>query len=313
MTIVDRLAVAVVSFNTRGVLESCLESVLAARPAETVVVDNGSTDGSVEMVRERFAGVRLLICERNRGYGAAANAAIEACESPAVLLLNSDTRLEPDALTTLGRYLEEHPRAAVVGPRLVHADGSLQRSTYPFPSAGDTLVGETGLHLLVGRIPWLRERVLRTWSHDRPLLAPWVMGAALAIRRSAFQAVGGFDEAFFMYGEEIDLCRRIGAAGFEIHYAPVTTVVHLGGASTAANAQRMRRERMVGGRRYLIRHESRRRTQRALGVLRAIVFARLVRDGVRMRLAREAQRRGQLRSAVAEWRELFRERELWSP
>jgi N-acetylglucosaminyl-diphospho-decaprenol L-rhamnosyltransferase len=139
------------------------------------------------------------------------------------------------------------------------------------------------------------------------------MGAALAIRRTAFQAVGGFDEAFFMYGEEVDLCRRLGAAGFEIHYAPVTTVVHLGGASTAASAQRMRRERMVAGRRYLLRHESQRRTQRALGVMRTIVFARLVRDAVRMRLAREAQRRGQLRSAVVEWKELLGERELWSP
>jgi GT2 family glycosyltransferase len=313
MTIVDRLAVAVVSFNTREVLERCVESVVAARPATTVVVDNCSTDGSIELVRERFPGVRLLISERNRGYGAAANAAIEACETPAVLLLNSDTRLEPEALTTLGRYIEEHPRAAVVGPRLVNADGSLQRSTYPFPSAGDTFLGETGLHLVVGRIPWLRERVLRTWSHDRPIRVPWVMGAALAIRRNAFQAVGGFDEEFFMYGEEIDLCRRLAAAGFEIHYAPVTTVIHLGGASTAASAKRMRRERMAAGRRYLVRHESRRRTQRALGVLRAIVVARLVRDAARMRLAREADRRRQLRAAVAEWKELLGERGLWRP
>jgi GT2 family glycosyltransferase len=310
MTIVDRLAVAVVSFNTRDVLESCLDSVLAARPSKTVVVDNGSTDGSVELVRERFAGVRLLTSERNRGYGAAANAAIEAADTPAVLLLNSDTLLEPEALTTLGRYLDEHPRAAVVGPRLVNADGSLQRSTYPFPSAGDTLLGETGLHLVVRRVPWLRERWWRTWSHDRACQVPWVLGAALVIRRSAFEAVGGFDEGFFMYGEEVDLCRRLTGAGFEVHFAPVASVVHLGGASTAARAQAMQREYLVSKRRYLTRHESRPRARRVLFVMRAIVFGRLLRDAARLRLVR-GSKRGRMRAAVAGWRQLWQDRELW--
>jgi GT2 family glycosyltransferase len=312
MTIVDRLAVVVVSFNTRDVLESCLESVLAARPAKTVVIDNGSTDGSIELVRERFAGVRLLISERNGGYGAAANAAIEASDTPAVLLLNSDTLLEPEALTTLGRYLDEHPRAAVVAPRLVNGDGSLQRSTYPFPSAGDTLLGETGLHLVVRRIPWLRERSWRTWSHDRACQVPWALGAALVIRRSAFEAVGGFDEAFFMYGEEVDLCRRLAGAGFEVHYAPVTSVVHLGGASTAARAQAMQREYLVSKRRYLTRHESRPRARRVLFVMRAIVFVRLLRDAARLRLVR-GRKRAQMRGAVAGWRQLWQDRELWRP
>jgi GT2 family glycosyltransferase len=276
------------------------------------VVDNGSTDGSIELVRERFARVRLLVSQRNRGYGAAANAAIEACETPAVLVLNSDTRLEPEALTTLGRYLDEHPRAAVVGPRLVNADGSLQRSTYPFPSAGDTLLGETGLHLVVRRIPWLRERSWRTWSHDRACQVPWVLGAALVIRRSAFEAVGGFDEAFFMYGEEVDLCRRLAAAGFEVHYAPVTSVVHLGGASTAARAQAMQREYLLSKRRYLTGHEPRPRARRVLFVLRAIVFARLVRDSARLLAAGGGERR-RMRAAVAGWRQLLGERELWRP
>ncbi|MFL5841855.1 MAG: glycosyltransferase family 2 protein [Thermoleophilaceae bacterium] len=312
MTVLDRLAVAIVSFNTRALLESCLESVLAAHPAQTVVVDNGSTDGSIELVRDRFAGVQLLTSERNRGYGAAANAAIAACDAPAVLLLNADTLLEPQTLTALGRYLDEHPDAAVVGPRLVNADGTLQGSAHPFPSARDALLAESGLHLVVRRLPWLRERSWRTWSHDRARQVPWVLGAALAIRRGPFEAVGGFDEAFFMYGEEVDLCRRLASAGFEVHFAPVATVVHLGGGSTAAHAAAMEREYIVGQRRYLTRHESRPRARRVLLVMRAIVFARLLRDAARLRLARGSERR-RLRAAVAGWRQMVRERELWRP
>jgi GT2 family glycosyltransferase len=305
------VAVAIVSFNTRSLLETCLESVRAADPATTVVVDNGSTDGSVELVRARFPEVRLLT-EPNRGYGAAANAAIAACDAPAVLLLNADTTLEPQALTALGRYLDEHPRAAVVGPRLVNADGTLQRSAHPFPSAWDTFLAESGLHLVVRRVPWLRDRSWRTWSHDRARPVPWVLGAALAIRRRPFDAVGGFDEAFFMYGEEIDLSRRIAAAGLEVHFAPVTTVVHLGGGSTVAYEQAMQREYIVSQRRYLTRHDSRARTQRVLGVMRALVFARLMRDLVRLPLARGSDRH-RLRAAVAGSRQLVRERELWRP
>jgi GT2 family glycosyltransferase len=312
MTVVDRPAVAIVSFNTRGPLESCLASVRAANAAKTVVVDNGSTDGSIELVRDRFPSVELLTSERNCGYGAAANAAIAACDAPAVLLLNADTVLEPQALTALGRYLDEHPRAAVVGPRLVNADGSLQRSTYPFPSAGDAFLGQSGLHVLVRRIPWLRGRSWRTWGHDRARPVPWVLGAALAIRRTPFEAVGGFDEAFFLYGEEVDLCRRLTAAGFEVHFAPVTSVVHLGGASTAAQAQAMEREYVVGQRRYLSRHESRSNARRVLLVMRAIVFARFLRDAARRRRARGSERR-RLDAAAAGWRQLALERELWRP
>lgn len=307
------MSVAVVNFNTREVLESCLTSVIAAGSEETVVVDNGSTDGSVELIRGRFPSVRLIVNEVNRGYGAAGNQAVAACSLPAVLLLNSDTILAPEALHALGSYLARHPRVAVVGPRLLNADGSLQRSAYPFPSAADTLLGETGLHLLVRRLPLLRERYWRTWSHDAARRVPWVLGAALAIRRTAFAAVGGFDEEFFMYGEDVDLCRRLHDAGFEIHSAPVTTVTHLGGASTGKRPAAMRREFLVSKRRYLLRHESARSAARLLGVLRAIAAARMVRDRVRLWMARSADERERLHRSLAGWKAVLAERALWRP
>jgi GT2 family glycosyltransferase len=307
-----RMAVAVVSFNTRALLDACLASVAAARPAQTVVVDNGSTDGSIELVRERHADVKLIVCERNRGYGGAANRAIAACGAGYVLLLNSDTMLCLDALGALERYLEDHPRAAVVGPRLVYPDGTLQRSTYPEPSVADTFLGETGLHRLTRRVPSLSERSLRTWRHDAARAVPWVLGAALALRREAFDAVGGFDESFFLYGEEVDLCRRLNAAGYETHFAPVTSVVHVGGASTAQRAG-MGREYLVSHRRNLVAHRSGGTARRVLATLRAITTARLLRDSVRLRMTRDVERRRQLEASVLAYKGLLGERELWKP
>lgn len=308
-----RLAVAIVSFNGCEDLRRCLDSVIAAAPAEVVVVDNASSDGSVELVRATYPDVRLIANEINRGYGAAANQAIAASATPATLLLNSDTIIAPDTPTTLGGYLADHPAVAVVGPRLVNADGSLQRSTYAFPSAADMLFGESGLHLLVRSVPLLRERFWRTWSHDQSRAVPWLLGAALAIRRAPFDAVGGFDEGFFMYGEEVDLCRRLAAEGFETHYTPGTTVVHLGGSSTRREAQAMRREYLVSMRRYLRRHEPDRSAAAVLAVLRAAVMARLARDTLHSGLARSADARTGLRAASAGWRALLSEPSLWKP
>jgi GT2 family glycosyltransferase len=306
------MAAAIVSFNTRALLDACLASVAAAGPAETVVVDNGSADGSIELVLDRHRGVRLIICERNQGYGAAANRAIAACSSAFVLLLNSDTVLAPGALRALETYLDDHPRAAVVGPRLVYPDGTLQRSTYPDPSVADTLLGETGLHLLTRRLPYLSERSLRTWRHDVARAVPWVLGAALAIRREAFAAVGGFDEGFFLYGEEVDLCRRLAAAGYETHFAPVTSVVHVGGASTRQRPG-MQREYLVSRRRDLLAHPRRGTAARVLATLRAITVARMLRDGVRLRLTRDVERRRRLEASVRTCRGLLHERGLWKP
>lgn len=315
MTPVDPLplAVAVISYDTRDLLEHCLRSVRAARPAQAVVVDNGSTDGSIELVRTHFAEMTLIVNDPNRGYGAAANQAIASCSAPVVLLLNSDTEIAPDALSALGRYLAEHPEAAVAGPRLVNTDGSLQPSTLGFPSPADMLMGDTGLHLLVSRTPVMRERFLRTWSHDSARPVPWLRGAALAIRRSSFDAVGGFDERYFMYWEEVDLCRRLATAGCQTHFAPVTDVLHARAASTSRHPAAMRREWLVSYGRYLSQHETPRAAATQFGLLRAFMLARARRDRIRLRLARDPVRRRHLSAAVVDWDALLGERALWKP
>lgn len=306
------MSVAIVSFNTRELLGRCLESVAAAAAVETVVVDNGSTDGSLELVRGRFPAVRLLVNETNRGYGAAANQAIAAWSTPAGLLLNPDTVIAPDALRALGTYLGRWPDVAVVGPRLVDPGGRLQRSAFPFPGPLDTLLAEGGLHLLVRRIPLLRERLLRTWSHDRPRAVSWVLGAALAIRRSMFETVAGFDPVYFMYGEELDLCHRLAERGFATHFAPVTTVVHAGGASTAAVSAEMRREFVISHARNLRQTRGSGAASAALQTLHLITYARLFRELLRSRLALTATERARARQLAGELRALLGARSLWT-
>jgi GT2 family glycosyltransferase len=275
-----------------------------------VVVDNGSTDGTVEQIARCFPDVEVLVQPDNPGYGAAANRGAERCESDAFLLLNGDTHVDPTTIGRLHDYLREHPSVAIVGPRLVGTNGKLQHSTFPFPSTLDVLVGETGLLHVLRRVPIVRDRLLRTWDHSRARAVPWVVGAVLAIRRDAFEAVGGFDEQFFMYGEEVDLCWRLAAAGYATHYAPVTTVVHIGAASATQDARNMQRERLVSGQRLLRLHESHGRRAVHLQLLRLIVALRAARD---LAFAAVPASRPQRRANAAAGWTLVRERELWRP
>jgi GT2 family glycosyltransferase len=232
------IAVAIVNYNTREHLHACLATVQLEAPSEVVVVDNASSDGSTEMVRADYPWVALHANKTNLGYGAAANQAIASCSAEYVLLLNSDTLLQAGALMALSGYLDLHPHAAIVGPHLVEADGTLQASCYPFPTPLNTFLENSTSAILLGRlirrhIPLLRNFYLRTWPHTSARVVPWLKGAALAIRRTAFDAVGGFDESYFMYFEDADLCYRLNAAGWKVHFVPITTVVHIGGASTS--------------------------------------------------------------------------------
>jgi len=228
------MTVVIVSYNTCTHLQRCLETIPPHSLYTVVVVDNGSTDGSIEMVRQSYPHVTLMVLPENQGYGGASNQALLAATTPYALLLNSDTLLAPDTIPALIDYLEQHPQAAIVGPRLSNQDGTLQPSCYPFPTPWYLFLEESALWQVAQWIPLLKERYWRTWSHDRSRQVPWVLGAVLAMRCEAFQQVQGFDPAFFMYYEEVDLCYRLTQAQWQIHFAPVTEVMHVGGASTAA-------------------------------------------------------------------------------
>jgi N-acetylglucosaminyl-diphospho-decaprenol L-rhamnosyltransferase len=296
------LAVVIVNYNTRELLRACLESVLAEGVAEVVVVDNASRDGSAAMVREDFPAVRLIAREDNPGFGAGANQGIAACAAPHALLLNSDTRLEPGAATALARYLDENPRAGIVGPRLLNPDGTLQSSCFPFLTPFNVLALNTYVNRAVRALPRFRS----TWRGTPRRAGCWVKGAALAIRREAFAAVGGFDEVYFMYAEELDLCQRVLAAGWEVHYAPAASVVHVEGASTSQARHAMTAQLFASLELFYRRHYTPGALTRLRLVVVLILLERIVRDAIKF--CRYPDRRPRLSGDLGLWRRLLLER-----
>ncbi len=297
------MAVAVVNYNTRLALDLCLRSLdVRDDTTEVLVVDNGSSDGSVELVRSRHPAVKVHVEPSNPGYGAAANVAMALTSAPYLLLLNSDTILGPGTVRGLHDHLESHPRAAVVGPRILNPDGSLQPSCFPFPHPLLTVLGGTGLEALIRRVPGLRSRHLPTWSHDRVRSVPWVLGAALGIRRSAFDRIGGFREDFFMYMEETDLCYRARLAGWETHFTPAAQIVHTGGVSTDRMRTQMRLRYYRSLMRYHDLHGSRARARISYGVLRMGAAVKLLRDQLRLRGSLSASDRQRLEQDMEAWR-----------
>jgi N-acetylglucosaminyl-diphospho-decaprenol L-rhamnosyltransferase len=300
------VAVVVVSYNTRECLRACLATVVAESPAEVVVVDNGSADGSVETVRREFPTARVIEDGSNPGYGAASNQGVAACDAPYVLLLNSDTLLRDGTLEALREYMDQHPRAALAGPRLVHADGSAHRSCYAFPSTTFLILEHSPLRRVAGWIPPMRRRYFIDWSPAEARAVPWVHGAALMLRRSAFEAVGGFDPSFHMYYEEVDLAYRLAAAGWETHFAPVAEVTHVGGASTSRAPAAMKERNFRSLILFGATHMTAAATTRLATTLRALVLAKLAVERVRRRLVRDPGRRREFDERVELWRAIAR-------
>ncbi|MEA2562774.1 MAG: hypothetical protein QOH06_4278 [Acidobacteriota bacterium] len=295
------IAAVVVNYNTRDLLRSCLESIRGEGLPEVVVVDNASTDGSPEMVQSEFPEVRLIANRHNPGYGGGANQGIAACTAPYVLLLNSDTFLDRGAPAQLAAWLDRHPRAAIAGPRLLNPDGTLQSSCFPYLTPFNVLVLNTWLNRPARALPRFRP----TWRGTPSRNGHWVKGAALAIRREAFAAVGGFDESYFMYAEELDLCYRLHGAGWEIHYTPEATVVHVEGASTEQDRHAMAERLFVSLEQFYLQHYPE-RLPRLRRVVKAVMLERIARD--RWKSWRYPERRERLAGDVEVWRRMLGER-----
>jgi GT2 family glycosyltransferase len=303
------VAVVVVNYNTVGHLDACLQSVRREGPAETIVIDNGSTDGSIELVVRSYPEARIIIDPTNPGFGSAANHAIAAASSPYVLLLNADTVLRPGAIAGITRYLDDNPEVAVLGPRLLNLDGSLQPSTFFFPTPLMVFLAETRIGYIARYVPGFRDFYLRTWAHDRPRRVPWVRGAAMGIRRIAFDDVGGFDREYAMYFEEVDLCFRLGSNGWLTHFAPVADIVHAHGASTTQRAAEMRVLYYESLHRFYHRYYGVAWRKRMSAVVRWTVAFALTRDWLRWKLAFDHRRRRDLQESVAAWKRILRARD----
>ncbi len=248
------VSIVIVSFNTGSALAECLSRVPGSR-FEVIVVDNGSTDGSRELVRSEFPWVRLIEPETNLGFGAGLNAGIEVAGGDSVLLLNSDAWPIDDAVDQLLSYMERHPRIGVLGPRLRNPDGTLQRSIRGFPTPWRIATEYFFLRKLAPRSNVLNAFYAGPRDHSRTCEAEFLTGAVLLCRREALQEIGGFDEDFFMFSEETDLCYRMREAGWKVEFYAGAEFVHVGGASTKAEWGTMYREQLRGHLRFLSKHQ----------------------------------------------------------
>lgn len=228
----ERVSAVIVHYRTPAETLCAAEAVAATAPAaEIVVVDNASGDGVASALAARVPAVRVLVEEINRGYGAACNRGARETARPYLLLLNSDAVVQPGAVAALEAALDANRRAAVVGPRLSNADGSLQSSIRRFPTPWRIFCESAGLAFVAGgRRPFEGHTATRQ-DHGRAREVEALMGAALLVRREAFDDAGGFDEAFFLYAEETDLMARWAARRWKLLYEPAAQVRHEGGRS----------------------------------------------------------------------------------
>jgi len=221
--------VVVVSYNSRDELRGCVDPFLANPDAHVIVVDNASPDGSLDAVRD--LPVTAIQLPRNGGFATGVNAGWRAGSSPYVLILNPDAQIDDASLRALARVLDEEPRVGAVAPRIHHEDGSLDYSQRLFPRLRSTYAQALFLHRVFPRARWTDELVRDDEAYARRRAPDWVSGACILVRREVLAELGGLDEAFFMYCEDIDLCRRLRSSGYQLVFEPTASVLHLGGAS----------------------------------------------------------------------------------
>jgi GT2 family glycosyltransferase len=229
------VSIIVVNWNTKSLLRDCLTSVYKQSQGidfEIIVVDNASTDGSREMIRNDFPKVVLIENTKNRGFAAANNQGMAIAKGRYVLLLNSDTIVLDNCIANIISFADTHPRAGVIGCRVLNSDCTLQSTCFMFPSVLNLLLSSSYLYKIFPKSRFFGRELMTWWNANDVREVDIVKGCFMLVRREAIEKVGGLDESFFMYAEETDWCYRFRKCGWKVMFAPVGEIIHYGGQST---------------------------------------------------------------------------------
>jgi len=230
-----KLSVVILCWNDLKVITDCLTSIYVGTHStefEVIVSDNGSTDGSIQFIREKFPQVRLIENGRNLRFSKGNNVGIRASQGEYVLILNPDTIIHDGALDKLVAFADKHSEAGAFGCRVLNADGTYQGCIWPFPTPRSEWCWALHLHFLARYSDWFHPGSYVGWNGDTERTVGWPAGCFTLVRGKLLRHLGGFDEQFFYYYEDTDLCRRIWDAGYSILYTPTVSITHLGGQST---------------------------------------------------------------------------------
>ncbi|HZR63530.1 MAG TPA: glycosyltransferase family 2 protein [Terriglobales bacterium] len=231
------ISIVIVGWNARHYLELCLQSLEDApsrRTVEILVVDNASSDGTAEMIAARFPHVKLIRSAENLGFSKGNNLAIRQCRGRYIALVNPDVIVLPGCLDALADYLDQNPKVGNVGPRVLNPDLTLQSSCRQFPTLWNNFCSATGLSSKFKSVPFFAGEHMFFFPHDRTRTVNVLVGCFSMIRREAFDAVGLLDEDLFMYGDDVDWCRRCWKAGWEVVFFPGAQAIHDRGKITAS-------------------------------------------------------------------------------
>jgi GT2 family glycosyltransferase len=241
----DNLSIILVNYNTRDITSECLNKLAVSvkyseetlkNKIEVILVDNGSTDGSVQRVKTEFPWVKLIQSGQNLGFGAGNNLGMKEAKYPLVLLLNTDAYVEKNTLQKAVTYFQEHPDISVMGPKLTFQNLTFQPNAGFLPTPFKTTIWLLGLESIPGIKKFFPSVHIRNSNfYSEPHQVEWIMGAFMMLRKSVFEKTAGFDDKIFMYMEEVEWFIRIKQAGFKVMYTPDFSAVHLGGASSGGN------------------------------------------------------------------------------
>jgi len=263
-----QISIIIVNWNTRELLVDCIESIYASPPEgefDIWIVDNYSSDGSPAMIRESYPDVNFIENDENVGFGKANNQALRKSQGDYVLLLNPDTVVKTNAISELINFLDNNPDAGIAGARLINPDGTLQISAFPFP----TLFREFWRMFYLDSVVYLSNYPMKNWNKDQAREVDTLLGACMLIRREAINQFGLFDEEYFIYSEEVDLCVRLKKGGWRLYWVPGAVVIHFAGKSIQQVSEEMFLRLYEGKVLYFRKHHS----KLSVFVYKLILFA----------------------------------------